>query len=397
MYEKIYLHVGLPKTGSTYLQSALDVLSRRGALVHTSYPVLHRNHDFRHIQSGNGQFVAGHLLVENVPEFSLETASRLLLDILNAADTSKPNLLISSELFSRAAPQSLACLLDLLGSHARTVEILVLVRPVDRLCRAGYHQKVKRHARFEEYDENFVNIFSERLVSIVSMIGNVSNKVTILDYRPSDLIGLFLQALGEDPRLGVAVGEQSVNRSLTSAELNILRTINSVFRDSKLAKRISDRWIYANPEALGDPGDIDRTRIVELFRQVVADNVTRLESATCQTMLQRLLSNGGTTPAMDAAAARRPETATPDRTWTDSADLLRMALEEIATEIRPDQSINRYTRGLTPTRERFDPVHYLLLNRDVLAAGVDPVKHHEQSGRREGRYTAFDTASAASD
>jgi len=74
-----------------------------------------------------------------------------------------------------------------------------------------------------------------------------------------------------------------------------------------------------------------------------------------------------------------------------------MALEEIAKLSKPDQDIRRYTRSLTPTREAFDPVHYLLLNRDVLAAGVDPVTHYRQSGRRKGRYSAYSTVSALFD
>lgn len=54
MFKKIYLHVGLPKTGTSYLQNALDVLSRTEALTQTSYPVLNCNEDHVRIQSGNG-------------------------------------------------------------------------------------------------------------------------------------------------------------------------------------------------------------------------------------------------------------------------------------------------------------------------------------------------------
>ncbi|WP_397377843.1 hypothetical protein [Pseudomonas sp.] len=59
MFEKIYLHTGLPKTGTSFLQNALDALSRRNALVQTSYPVLNDNEDLIRIQSGNGESIAG--------------------------------------------------------------------------------------------------------------------------------------------------------------------------------------------------------------------------------------------------------------------------------------------------------------------------------------------------
>ncbi|MBT9288100.1 hypothetical protein [Prosthecodimorpha staleyi] len=397
MYNKIYLHVGMPKTGSTYLQNALDLLSHQSVMIHTSYPVLDQNEDFGRIQSGNGQFVAAQLSVNNVSDVAAETVSQRLRDILDAADNSKPNLLISSELFSWAPPQRMACLLEILGSHARSVEILVFVRPFERLCRASYHQKVKRRSYSGEYDETFFEIFSKQLVAQLSVIGGIPNIVHVLDYRQSGLLGALLSALGEDPRLAEAIPEQVVNRSLTGPELQILRGVNSVFRDDGLATRISNRWIRSNPDAASDEDSVDRARVLDVFRRVLAENAGRLESPTCQEMLRRLISNVGNPAVDDTVAGPRPAGNTVEAACVESAELLRMALEEIAKSVNPDQSIDRYTRSLTPTRETFDPVHYLLLNRDVLAAGIDPVQHYRRSGHLEGRFTAFEAVSAQFD
>lgn len=397
MYDKIYLHVGLPKAGSSYLQSALDRLSRKNALIHTSYPVLEESDEFIRIQSGNGVFIAGQLFEENAPEFSPEAVSRHVRQLLDAADASKPNLLISSEFFSQAVPQRMAHLLELLRSHARTVEILVFVRPFDLLCWSGYHQKVKRRSLSDEFDETFFEDYGEKTIKQISMIGNLPNPVHILDYRRHGLLGVLMEALAENSRLEFDFEEQTVNRSLTGPELRLLRTINAVFRDNGLAKRISDRWIYASPEAVSDKQEFDRTPILDAFRRLVASNSDRLASETCRALIRRLVPDDRTASVGHAAAGQHLALDGPQDAGADSADLLRMALEEIAKLSKPDQDIRRYTQSLTPTREAFDPVHYLLLNRDVLAAGVDPVTHYRQSGRRKGRYSAYSTVSALFD
>lgn len=45
--------------------------------------------------------------------------------------------------------------------------------------------------------------------------------------------------------------------------------------------------------------------------------------------------------------------------------------------------------ALEPTGEGFDPVHYLLINPDVMAIGMDPVEHFYRFGKKEGRLTSY--------
>jgi hypothetical protein len=393
MYDKIYLHVGLPKTGTSYLQSSLDALSRSNALIHTSYPVLNSNEDFTRIQSGNGEAIAFQLLEKHVPDFSTETVVRLTQTLFDAADKSKLNLLISSEHFSDAAPVRLAFLLELLGAQAQAVEVIVFVRPIDRLCHSRYHQQVKRHSQSSGYDESFFNGFSERLVSQVSLIGALSNRVHVFDYTRTELLGVLLDFLGENPAPEASFNNQVVNRSLTAQEMDLLCSINAVFKSDALSTSISDRWIYARPEAISAVERANSERVFDVFHQVVSANTSRLGTATCREILGRLLPdvapaalNIGASEVASAVADEAPVVA-------DREDLLRMALEEIAKLMNFEQALSEYTQGLMPIRDAFDPVHYLLLNRDVLAAGVDPVQHFKSFGRKEGRFSAFSTLS----
>lgn len=393
MFEKIYLHVGLPKTGTSYLQNALDVLSRTEALTQTSYPVLNCNEDHTRIQSGNGEAIAFQLLAEMVPEYCMQTVARLTQNLLSAADHSKPNLLISSEHFSNAEPARLAHLLDLLGAHAESVEVLVFLRPMDRLCHSRYHQEVKRHAESGAYNASFFQAFSQQLLEQLDLIGHLPNTVHTFNYKAGGLLAVLLEFLGEDASLQVPFTDQAINRSLTESELHLLRQINAIFKKAELSTRISDRWIYANPHASSVIEHADRTEIFSALRQVVCEQPDRVATPVCEAMLDRLLPaetpNYGKTDISCAVKNAENE--------SSNEDLMRMALEEIASLTRFESGLSAYYRNLSPTRDFFDPVHYLLLNRDVLAAGVDPVEHFKKFGLKEGRFSAFNSISVQYD
>lgn len=393
MFEKIYLHTGLPKTGTSFLQNALDALSRRNALDHTSYPVLNDNEDLIRIQSGNGEAIAFQLLAKHVPDFSTEAVSRLTQQLFDAADVSKPHLLISSEHFSSAEPDRLAYVIELLKVRALSVEIISFVRPVDQLCQSRYHQQVKRHSKSAEYDEAYFESFCSFLIRQVAVIGTATDTVHTFDYARIGLLGQLLRFLGEDPTLEDAFNNQLVNRSLTGPEMAMLRTINAVFKSDELSTRISDRWIYANPQAMSCEARADRARVYEVLRKVAADYSAELAGPACQEMLHGLLREGNS----GNSSAKGLGNDCPVSDSNEHTQLLQMALDEIASFSSAGQALEKYAHSLTPTRDTFDPVHYLLLNRDVLAAEVDPVIHFKTFGRKEGRFSAFSSISALFD
>lgn len=386
MFNKIYLHVGLPKTGTSYLQNALDALSRSGLLLHTSYPVLNNDNDHTHIQSGNGEAIAFQLLAEEAPDFCTHTILRLTENILAAADHSKANLLISSEHFSDADPARMLYFLDILSAHCASVEVLLFVRPVDRLCHSRYHQEVKRHAESRAYGADFFQAFCEKLLRQVESIGSLPCAVHLFDYKTRGLLATLLAFLGEDPELQVPFTDQTVNRSLTENELRLLRQINALFKRPHLSTRISDRWIYANPQARSKVEGADRQQLFTVLREMISERGERVAAPICQALLERLLPAVG---ALQVVERERQETSPDDQSRAE--DLLEMALEEISRSMSMEEKVGEYAKQLVPTRDIFDPVHYLLINRDVLAAGVDPVQHFKQFGRNEGRFSAFVT------
>ena len=378
------------------MQNALDALSRRNALSHTSYPVLNDNEDLIRIQSGNGEAIAFQLLSKHVPDFSTEAVLRLIQQLFDAADASKPHLLISSEHFSNAEPDRLAYVIELLKVRALSVEIISFVRPVDQLCQSRYHQQVKRHSKSAGYDEGYFESFCSFLIRQVAVIGTATDAVHTFDYARIGLLGQLLRFLGEDTTLEDAFNNQLVNRSLTAPEMEMLRTINAVFKSDELSTRISDRWIYANPGAISCEERADRDRVYEVLRKVAAAHAAQLVTPACQEMLNGLLredsdqmAGGGWSPEERGKSPEFPA--------NERARLLHMALEEIAALTSSGQALANYAKNLTPTRDTFDPIHYLLLNRDVLAAAIDPVLHFKTFGRKEGRYSALSSVSALFD
>ncbi|SDP55295.1 hypothetical protein [Ectopseudomonas guguanensis] len=384
MFNKIYLHIGLPKTGTSYLQNALDALSREGELLRTSYPVLNTCEDHTRIQSGNGEAIAFQLLVEKVPDFCVQTVARLTAELLAKADQSKANLLISSEHFSNADPERMVHVLDILKAHAISVEVLVFVRPIDRLCYSRYHQEVKRHAESRVYGAEFFESFSSHMLQQVELIGNLPCVTHIFDYKAGGLLAVLLEFLGEDSGLHVPFTDQTVNRSLTELELKLLRQINAIFKKPELSTRISDRWIYANPQAPSMVDNTDPEQLVVVLRQLISEQGERFAAPVCLAMLERLLAVTGGARSTEENKSEAVPVVQPD-----IDGLMQMALEEIFNSMHIEEQVSEYAKQLLPTRDVFDPVHYLLLNRDVLAAGVDPILHFKQFGRKEGRFSSF--------
>lgn len=389
MFDKVFLHVGLGKTGTSYLQNCLDVLSRNNELACTSYPVLNGNLDFVKIQSGNGEAIAFQLLKKKVPEFHEATVAALVKTFVETADKTKPSLLMSSEHFCSADPDRFRFLTQLLLTYARKVEIIIFVRPLDELCHSRYHQQVKRHSHSLAYDDLYFSSFSEKLVRQIVVFGSLTEHVHVFNYKRVGLLAELLCFLNEDAALENQFNNKIVNRSLTDREMSLLRVVNGVFKNDALSTSISDRWIYAQPEAISAKESADDARLVDIFRGAISANYEELKSEASRSMLMGILP--AEAPACVTGAA-------PDRAFNDGRDagadgvdagLLLIALEEINKLLGFERVLLEYADKYKPTRDIFDPLHYLLLNRDVLNAGVDPIEHFKMFGFEEGRFAGY--------
>jgi hypothetical protein len=382
LFNKIYVHVGLDKTGSSYLQSGLEFLAKDAALHKTSYPLLKTQEDFQAIRSGNAWQLSLQLLSEFHPQFAPERVQQLTQELIAAADPAKANLLISSEHFCFAEPQRLHYLLEVLQTYAQHVEIIVFARALPQLFYSRYHQQVKRHGESRSYDEDFIREASQQLLAKVSLLGDLEQPVHILDYCRQGLLPMLLELIGEPPVTEFGFADVQVNRSLTVVEMNLLRKINSLFKSLELSIAISNRWLYSMPEAVSAKHSGDATLELAVFAEQVSSQSERLVSPVAQQLLARLQAvPRPTQPAPEAPAS------------ANDAEAFMIALEEISKFTSAQQRLQSYARRLKPSKDIFDPVHYLLLNPDVLKAGVDPLEHYLKYGRKEGRMAAYSNIS----
>lgn len=393
MFEKIYVHIGLPKTGTSYIQSCMEALSRDGVLESIAYPVQGGSKEFHSIQSGNGQVIAETLDSGITPLFDFSKLETAISELLQACVEPRRALLISSEVFWSAEPERFSVFKKLLLKHADAVELIACARPIEELCHSSYHQLVKRAGCSLQYGGDFFHIFCDDLFARLKTLDVYFSEGQVLLYKKQGLLEDFLQILGEERYLAGRFQNQTVNRSLTQEEINLLTRINAVFHSEPLSAMISDRWIYARPEVPSVDLNGDDVHLFSIFNGMLQSAGFTFESVPVRRIIDVLLRG----------AVKRSEAEYQDNMLLLSqqsggqaeyaGELLVLALDEIKKFLVSGERIKQYAAGLQPTKEAFDPVHYLLLNRDVLDAGIDPILHYQGFGRSEGRFSAYNWTS----
>jgi len=136
MKQKIYIHIGMPKTGTSAIQ---NFLVNNIALL-DSCNLYYPSHtmDINGISSGNGAYLI-HLLNNN----QFDEAKKLLDNFLTNANGK--NILLSSENFYRY-PEKIKQLIP-------NAIIIVYIREQSEQIRADYNQSVKRHRQIYFFDK----------------------------------------------------------------------------------------------------------------------------------------------------------------------------------------------------------------------------------------------------
>jgi hypothetical protein len=384
VYDTIHIHAGLPKTGTTSLQLGMQALSRAGRLTRTAYPVVAPE-----LGPGNGVRLADELLFTNPAPASRPRLQALVDDLLQADASGAPNLLISSEDLCYASVEKFTLLKQVLSAHAREVRMLVAVRPLREWSYSVYLQLVKAHALAADYDVRWLQAHRPEFLWYFRNLDRFQVATTCFAYRRSGLLLAFLQLIGEDPALAAAVPEAISNRSLSIAELELLRLVNSVFHDQALCRSLSEALSgsgVARPPArfpaAGEPG-------FQVFSADFAADLQQLPGPVMAAASTILFEE----PAATAVDLPEPPSA-PRSLATDDVALALQAIrshcDQRAGNAAGLERLRAYAANLQPTASRVDPIHYLLLHPDLLGSGVDPGWHYREHGQREGRDSAFE-------
>ena len=260
---RLQLHVGHGKTGSSYLQSWLAanaaVLLNQHQLLYPQVCPLTRVRDRRAEQSqfsmGNG-FVLNPVLEDGVNWRRQQRWWRRLCRQQSLQPQQLASLVFSHEPWARQLPSQWPQLMQLVAlMEVEAVDCWLLVRDPFGHALSVYGQMVKRHG-FSGSVEDWLGIydFPEVLMRFLDAVEASSHAVCLrVDHygsRRQELLQclkhwLVLPADGD----WKAISEDRVNRSLTPAELILMRWLNA--RDPDLALRTGEHLIQRLPQLRG--------------------------------------------------------------------------------------------------------------------------------------------------
>jgi len=286
-------------------------------------------------------------------------------------------LILSNELFSSVSKNRLNLLKERIAQLFALDVILVVREPYGWLWSA-WGQCVKRLGEadpFIPFLERAVGFYEQAYTAVL----DIFDPVTLIHYSRDTLLFDMARAMGLDPELyqTKAASVQTVNRSMTVNELEILRRINRINGSPSVSQRISDYLIAQSPDAATE--------------MVIDPEAVSIIDAHCGPILARL-KRSIPDLGMPHMGIMSEQTADTIKVGLDT-------MEHIVTVIQSDDSVRHHlvrlhymlSSEIPPSSygdlvpADFDPAIYLLLNQDVLNAGVDPTDHFMSYGKAHGR------------
>lgn len=371
----LYLHTGTWKTGSTALQAHLNVNSARLAELGVSYVLFPNAEPWE----GNATTLCGQLLGQHVP-------SHRLIEILQAYLGDRPTAICSSENFTSFRNAEWTQLLDAASHLQVEVRTITYLRDI-----APYYQSM--HAQAFKGGEHYCDLakFSriDRYATVVeslrSMLENFGGaRMTVAHYESTRgaVDGPLMAALGIDPsRLDGTTLEKPINRSLTGYEMRLLAALiektGQQFAND-LSNFLLRRRPDLKPDYLLDQGLLKQLRErhqedLKWVNDTFFAGAETLRIADARDSGQSVpRSNDETQQAIDRDVA----------SWCiDKMSAIQDAT--IAFVAAKMSNIDWGNIGNPALPADFDPIAYLILNADVLKAGVPPCAHFLTAGQHE--------------
>jgi hypothetical protein len=254
--QRLILHAGIHKTGSSAIQSALarnvDALRAKNII----YP------DFRSlpaaklgkVSSGNGVPLAKLLGSAVYPKQPVSREN--IVAEIEQASAKGCDLLYSSETLLFIEPKHASAFFEFVRNAGFEVYIAFYLRSVADLAVSLYHQEVKQKRltkSFSEFLQAFDAIPLRSALALCCAFGRERMHIRNYDVHKANLIeDFFSNMLGISPLDGLSLENPAVNRSLTPAELAIMREMNSVLSDPRHSRLASETLMAANPMAKYD-------------------------------------------------------------------------------------------------------------------------------------------------
>lgn len=369
----IWLHIGLPKTGSSAIQAWLrehrEALSQAGVF-YAPDPKEEEGPAWS-ITSGNAVRLGRQLSDTPEPAYADDPLGNFVDRYVSPAH---PISLVSSEHIAGALPERLPRLRDSL--QGRPIRILVFVRDLYGHAFSLWHQMIKRSG----FDGSFADFVRQNyhapqykiLDAFEGVFGREALKVVHYDSNAHRLVPAFFEAMGLEPPADAAA--PVVNRSLTPVEAEVLADCNRLHGGSRqLARRLSDYLIYKHPERATRPA----------FDAEVAASIAARGAAGVQAINERYFEGRPVLSAAPPAAEAASEETTPEAVWRDLVEALLVWNDELTGENRELNLTNLVLKARDRFRKGETEAGQALLQR---ALAIDP--EHPQAKAMAARAKA---------
>lgn len=225
MKPRIYLHVGMGKTGTSAIQSALAIYASDMAEQGILYP----EHDSLS-HAATGGITSGNLtlfLTGNDSWFTEQITKRVL------SEPEYSSFVFSNELMLDRVDD----LLEGIGQNHKDFDFVVIVGVRDPIGQnvSLYHQYVKRSGLSTDIN-SWLSESKPRGFAIVAQIleaskaGHFDCVLLNYSYFGRQIVAEFLNTVGySEPHPPLTQSERTVNRSLTKVELDLILELNSLF------------------------------------------------------------------------------------------------------------------------------------------------------------------------
>lgn len=282
MVRTIYLHAGLPKTGTTAIQSALakssKVLRAEGIL----FPAFEENHSLPLRAFADADLRRDSRADSRVQHNADLTAARTdrWRAALNTAlrESDWDGLVLSGEGISILPRARLETLRDRLGVHGDRIEVILMLRHPFFLRVSQIQQSLKGGGIIaEEIQKQAATGYFRQVVSrLAAVFGTENLRVVIYDEAVAatgGLLGTFAGLIGADPELMDAKGRQK-NPRMSGLACGVLDRFNRdvpTYRDGRRSRKRSlwvDRAIRRLP---GEPFALSAAE-ADVLRLAVEDD-----------------------------------------------------------------------------------------------------------------------------
>jgi hypothetical protein len=385
--KRLILHIGAPRTGSSALQDFFTLNAQQFKNLGYYYLVEQAVSTGQFSCSGNG----ARLLELCDSHFTTDAQS-----VLSSYFTGLQNAICSHEDFFHLTSAGWRRLREICDDNQISPYIIAFVRNPYGSYLSTYNQFVKMEGETKEFIQFVMRENAWRLDSLKHIKELFSDALKIIHYDSNsrNLSQAFLAAIGIPFDSAITAHPiRTVNRSLTSRELQILLEFNRVLGDTD-AKRASRVLIAANPEVSDliqiNPQALDI--ITERHRRDVDWlNITFFSGKNVFSIAGELDAAQLDTYNKDAQADCYSEML-----------LLRWAIKEIhearqtARQDTKKAMLAAIGNGLTRAAKSpyanseelpmdFNVCGYLLRNLDVLLSNFDPYEHYIRQGKAEKR------------